>query len=311
MSLSEYVRILGRGPGRARSLTQDEAFAAMSLMLRDDAVAEAVGAILMLLRMKGETAQEIAGFAAAAQAALPAMPQADLDWPSYAAGRTRGAPWFLKAAQTLANDGQRVLLHGWNGADPKVRAGLNDLGIGIAHSAADAPRLLDRDGIAYMPLEDLHPALFRLLRLRDVLGLRSCVNTVCRMLNPSYASASVQGVFHPSYRLLQADAAALLGWANLTIIKGGGGEFECHPSKDIEAFGLRARRPWQAVLPASMTDTRRLSEPSGAELSPRWASQSADAFEVAIIETTTHAARGTVAGADPIARNAAYEETPP
>jgi len=305
MSLADYVRILGRGPGRARSLTQDEAFAAMSLMLRDDAAPQAVGAILMLLRMKGETAQEIAGFAAAAQAALPAMPKADLDWPSYAAGRTRGAPWFLKAAQALAHDGKRVLLHGWNGADPKVRAGLKDLGIGVAHSAADAQQLLDRDGIAYMPLEDLNPALFRLPHLRDILGLRSCVNTVCRMLNPSRAPASVQGVFHPSYRLLQADAALLLGWANLTIIKGGGGEFECHPSKDIEAFGLRAGRPWQAVLPASKTDTRRLGEPSEAELGPRWASQTPDAFEVAIIETTTHAARGTVAVAGPIARNAA------
>lgn len=305
MSLADYVRILGRGPGRARSLTQDEAFDAMSLMLRDDAGPEAVGAILMLLRMKGETAQEIAGFAAAAQAALPALPQADLDWPSYAAGRTRGAPWFLKAAQQVAHDGERVLLHGWNGADPKVRAGLNDLGIGVAKSVPDAGRLLDRDGIAYLPLEDLHPALFRLLCLRDVLGLRSCVNTVCRMLNPSRAPASVQGVFHPSYRLLQADAAALLGWANLTIIKGGGGEFECHPSKDIEAFGLRAGRVWQAVLPASVTDTRRLGEPSGAENGPRWAGQTPDAFEVAIIETTTHAAHSTVAGADPIARNAA------
>lgn len=37
MSLADYVRILGRGPGRARSQTQDEAFNAISLMLRDDA----------------------------------------------------------------------------------------------------------------------------------------------------------------------------------------------------------------------------------------------------------------------------------
>lgn len=211
----------------------------------------------------------------------------------------------LNAAQTLAHDGQRVLLHGWNGADPKVRAGLNDLGIRVAKSALDAGRLLDRGGNAYMPLKDLHPALFRLLYLREVLGLRSCVNTVCRMLNSSRAPASVQGVFHPSYRLLQADAAALLGWANLTIIKGGGGEFECHPSKNVEAFGLCAGRVWQAVLPASVTDMRRLGEPSGAKLGPRWASQTPDAFEEAIIETTIQAARSTVAGADPIARNAA------
>ena len=54
------------------------------------AAPEAVGALLMLLRMKGETADEIAGLAEAATAAAPALPPVDLDWPSYAAGRTRG-----------------------------------------------------------------------------------------------------------------------------------------------------------------------------------------------------------------------------
>lgn len=305
MRLSEYVRILGRGPGRARSLTQDEAFSAMSLMLRDNAAPEATGALLMLMRMKGETAEEIAGFAAAAQAALPKLPQADLDWPSYAAGRTRGAPWFLKAAQNMAQDGHRVLLHGWNGSDPKVRSGLADLGIGVAETAEAAQQILEKDGIAYLPLENLHPDLFRLLRLRDVLGLRSCINTVCRMLNPAEAPASVQGVFHPSYRLLQADAAGLLGWANLTVVKGGGGEFECHPAKDIAAFGLRGGTLWQATLPARLSDTRRLCEPSGSELCSRWAAQTPNTFETAIIEATAQAARDTLTGPQSSKRPAA------
>lgn len=305
MSLADYVQILGRGPGRSRSLTRDEAFDAMTLMLRDDTAPEATSALLMLLRMKGEKAEEIAGLAAAAQAALPDMPQADLDWPSYAAGRTRGAPWFLKSAQQVAKDGHRVLLHGWNGADTKVRTGLADLGIGMAATAKDAARLLDRDGMVYLPLEHCHPALFRLLKLRDVLGLRSCINTVCRMLNPARASASVQGVFHPSYRLLQADAAALLGWKNLTVIKGGGGEFERHPAKDIAAFGLRNGCAWQATLPAPVCDTRRLSDPMGADLGPRWAAQAPDGFETAIIEATTQAARDTLAGAALAPRSAA------
>lgn len=68
MRLSHQVQTLGRGPGRSRSLTQDEAFDAMTCMLREDAAPEAVGALLMLLRMKGESADEIAGCAAAAQA---------------------------------------------------------------------------------------------------------------------------------------------------------------------------------------------------------------------------------------------------
>jgi anthranilate phosphoribosyltransferase len=291
MSLSDHVRTLGRGPGRSRSLTQDEAFDAMSLMMQYDAPAEAVGALLMLLRMKGETAAEIAGLASAAQAGMPELPQVDLDWPSYAAGRTRGAPWFLMSAKLIAQAGYRVLLHGWNGTDPKVRAGLHSAGIGIAQSYDDAARLLDHDRIAYLPLETVHPALFRLLTLRDVLGLRSCINTVCRMLNPGAAPASVQGVFHPSYRLLQADAGALLGWQNLTVIKGGGGEFERHPSKDIAAFGLREGAPWACRFSATADETRRLTTP---QTSAPWDPASADAFETEIVTGTAALALDTL-----------------
>mgnify|MGYP000294529187 CR=1 FL=1 len=112
MSLADHVRTLGRGPGRSRSLTEAEARDAMQIMLAGNAAPEAIGALLMLLRMKGETAQEIAGFAAAAQAFGDPGRCADLDWPVYAAGRTRGLPWFLLSARLVAAAGHKVLLHG-------------------------------------------------------------------------------------------------------------------------------------------------------------------------------------------------------
>lgn len=304
MTLSDHVRTLGRGPGRSRSLTQDEAQDAMGLMLSADAAPEAVGALLMLLRMKGETAEEIAGFAQAARSATGAAPQADLDWPSYAAGRTRGAPWFLVAARLVAAAGFRVVLHGWNGADTKVRAGLSDVGIQTATSLEQAHHALDRDGIVYLPLERLHPALFNLLNLRDVLGLRSCINTVCRMLNPCGAQSSVQGVFHPSYRLLQADAAQLMGWHNLTVIKGGGGEFERNPAKQIAGFGLRNGDPWDTAYPATLDAGRRLAEPTGPAMPERWQHQTPDPFEAEVILATAASALDTLGVADPARRAA-------
>lgn len=290
MSLADHVRTLGRGPGRSRSLKQDEAFDAMSCMLAEDAAPEAIGALLMLLRMRGETAPEIAGFAAAAQAALPDLPPVDLDWPSYAAGRTRGAPWFLWSAQRVAKAGHRVLLHGWNGEDRKVRDGLADASIGIAKTPDEVAHLLDRDSIAYLPLETIHPTLFRLLDLRGVLGLRSCINTVCRMLNPAAARASVQGVFHPSYRLLQADAAERLGWNALSIIKGGGGEFERNPSKEITVFGLRGGHAFEERYPALQPTPRRLCPPPD----PAWRAGSPSQFESDIIAGTAAMALETL-----------------
>lgn len=286
MSLADHVRTLGRGPGRSRSLTRDEAREAMQIMLSGGAAPEAVGALLMLLRMKGETADEIAGFSEAAALTAPALPPVDLDWPSYAAGRTRGQPWFLLSARLVADAGYRVLLHGWNGQDGKVRDGLAEAGIGIATGPDEVARLLDRDRIAYMPLERLHPGLFRLLNLREALGLRSCINTVCRMFNPASARASVQGVFHPSYRLLQADAATHLGWEALSVIKGAGGEFERNPDKDIAAFGLRAGRAWDATFPASSRETRRLSESAALSLADLWHGRVCPAFELDVIVGT-------------------------
>lgn len=302
MSLAPHVRTLGRGPGRSRSLTRAEAREAMAVMLSGEAAPEAVGALLMLLRMKGETADEIAGFAEAAQAEVGPMPRADLDWPSYAAGRTRGAPWFLLSARLVAQAGHRVLLHGWNGADGAVRAGLGEAGIGVARTAEEAGALLERERIAYLPLEDMHPALFGLLQLRAVLGLRSCVNTVCRMLNPGRARAGVQGVFHPSYRLLQADAAARLGWRNLSVIKGGGGEFERHPGKEIAAFGLRGGAAWQGTAGARVEETRRLAG-DGPGLEEVWSGAQRPGFETEIVLGTAALALETL-GREGAAREA-------
>ena len=306
MSLAPYVRILARGQGRARGFTQDEAEAAMELMLAPGADPEAVGAILMLMRMKGETAEEIAGFATAARAAQGPWPgqHPSLDWPSYAAGRTRGLPWFLLSARLVADAGVPVLLHGWNshqatGAD--LRAALPALGMHPAASAEDAARQLGSDGIAYLPLETFSPRLMALLQLRDVLGLRSCVNTVCRMLNPGGGPASVQGVFHPPYRELQADAGGLLGLSRLTVLKGGGGEFEHHPAKDIATFGLRDGEPWTGLTGQPLDTHQRLADaPSDPEaLGEIWRDDRHDPFAEAIILSTAALALDTAGVSNP------------
>lgn len=275
MTLADHVRILGRGPGRSRSLTEAEAAEAMTLMLKGDAAPEAVGALLMLLRMKGETPEEIAGFARAAKGGCPPLPQVSLDWPSYAAGRTRGLPWFLLSARLVALAGHRVLLHGWNGADGAVRAHLAEAGIRTA-GPDELGAVLDKDGIAYAPLERLNPGIFNLLQLREKLGLRSCVNTVCRMLNPAGTGAVVQGVFHPSYRALQASAAQRLGWQSLSVLKGAGGEVERHPGKDVTAHGLRNGRPWSGTFAAASDLRLRLAEVTGtSDLAALWSGRAA------------------------------------
>jgi anthranilate phosphoribosyltransferase len=289
MTLAHYVRIVAQGKGRARALTMAEAQEAMTLVLNENAAPEAVGALLMVLRLRGETDAEIAGFAAALrQQTTATLPPADLDWPCYAAGRTRGAPLFLLAARLVADAGFRVSMHGWNshqGTAADLRTALQESG-------------LDGDGLRYDALETLHPVAFRLLGLRDTFGLRSCINTVLRMWNPSGSRASVQGVFHPSYRGLQSRAANLLGDQSLTVIKGGGGEFERNPAKQSALFGLRDGCDLDAFAPALLDENRRLNEPSRPiDLAALWVGDQLDDFSQATVIGTAALALWTAKAA--------------
>lgn len=286
MSLAPFVQIVARGKGRARAMTLAEAKEAMTLILQGDAALEAIGALLMVMRLRGETAEEIAGFTAALRAHVDGkLLAADLDWPSYAAGRSRGAPLFLLAARLVGQAGYTVSMHGWNSHQS------------AAASVRDALDLAGPD-VQYTPLETLSPAAFKLLKLRDTFGLRSCFNTVLRMWNPAQACASVQGVFHPSYRSLQAEAAQMLGATDLSIIKGGGGEFERHPSKDITVFGLRDGAHIQEPATPLIADTRRLHEPNQTiDVYALWEGRADDPFAVATITGTAALALWTLKAA--------------
>lgn len=283
MTLAPFVRIVAQGKGRARALTLGEAQEAMTVILEGRAAPEAVGALLMVLRLRGEEPQEIAGFTAALRAHVSGtLPPADLDWPSYAAGRSRGAPLYLLAARLVAQAGLSVSLHGYNAYQ------------NASLSTADIRELVG-PLVRYDPLAALSAKAFEVLDLRADLGLRSCFNTVLRMWNPSCAPATVQGVFHPSYRSLQAQAAEMLGQKQLTIIKGGGGEFERHPSKDIICFGLRGGAHIQQTAPALLSQTRRLHDVE-APVDPMalWCGDICDPFAEATVTGTAALALWTV-----------------
>ena len=251
---ASYVRTLGRGPGRSRALSREEAREAFGMILRGETDPHQTGAFLMLLRYRGEDADGMAGLVDAARAHLAHAPEpigADLDWPSYGAGRTRGAPWFLLSALALGQAGHRVLMHGSNAHSQGIPVpdALQMLGRRPAEDGADAARRLRDTGFAYLPLASLSPALDCLLGLRALLGLRSPVNTVARLLNPFDAGASVDGVFHPPYIDLHLSAAERLGRARLLVVKGGGGEAERNPARPMVAHLLDGAGRHELQLP--------------------------------------------------------------
>jgi anthranilate phosphoribosyltransferase len=255
-AFARFVATLGRGPGRSRALTRDEAREAFTMVLNGEADPHQVGAFMMLLRFRGEDAEEIAGMVEAGRTAAGVSGsglQADLDWPSYGAGRTRGAPWFLLAALALARSGIRVLMHGSNdfSAGMTVAQGLASLGLTPSADVGAAACALRGERFAYLPLARMAPGIDSLLGLRRLFGLRSPVNTVARLLNPAEAPAGVDGVFHPPYIEVHLGVAERLGRQRLLVLKGGGGEAERVPLKPASAaLWDRARGRSELVLDA-------------------------------------------------------------
>lgn len=253
---AQYIRILGKGRRGSRTFTKDEAQETMRMILAGETQPIQLGAFLMLIRVREETPEELAGFVAAARAALqvPAdLPAVALDWPCYA-GKRRQLPWFVLSALLLASHGMPVLMHGISREDDRiyVPAALAALGIPQANSTVDAAEMVRRNGFAFLPLDVLNPMLAEFMELRNLLGLRSPVHTMARMLNPFRAQAAVVGIFHPNYADIHQQAATLLGEEALAVFKGEGGEAERKPDavcpvKTVHG-GVPGEEEWPALL---------------------------------------------------------------
>ncbi len=249
---AQFVRILGKGKRGARGLTREEAREAMGLLLDGKVEEVQLGAFLMLLRHKEESAEELAGFTEAVRARLPATGIAvDLDWPSYA-GKKRHLPWYLLAAKALAASGVRILLHG-GGAHTAGRLYseqlLEQLEIPCCASWDEVAKALDRGNIAFIPLGAWMPRLQHMIDLRNTLGLRSPIHSLARVLNPLGARCVLQSIFHPGYQAIHRDASVLLG-DHAIVIKGDGGEIEVNPDVACPLFGASAGQAWDEEWPA-------------------------------------------------------------
>ncbi|MDD5275287.1 MAG: glycosyl transferase family protein [Methylovulum sp.] len=233
---AETIRILGKGKKGSRPLTQEEAYRAMQMILSDRVLPIQLGAFLMLMRVKEETPEELAGFVQAAreQFSFASGTHVDLDWSTYA-GKRRHLPWFLLSALLLADNGITVFMHGAAGHTAGrlyTEDALNALGLQRAESVEQARQQLAGQHFSYLSLQQFCPKLHDIIELRPVLGLRSPVHTLVRLLNPFNADYSIQGIFHPSYRPVHQQAAALLNQPHMAVLKGEGGETERNPDME-------------------------------------------------------------------------------
>lgn len=287
---AQYVRALGKGKKGARSLSFDEAQAAMSMILHGQTRPEQLGAFLMLLRVKEESADEIAGFVAASREVIAAPDiRVDIDWSSYA-GKRKHQPWFLFTCFLLAEHGYRVFMHGTDGhTNGRIytEAVLQSLGIPGAKNWRDVAQQLDQSNFSFLPLRSFCPQLNELIELRNILGLRSPVHTFARMINPLRARFSFQSVFHPPYAFTHLNASSVLDQPNMAVFKGEGGEIERKPDATCIVRGINNGVTYEEEWPRLLEGRQETPNDLGVDTMRRiWHDEMQDTYAVAAICST-------------------------
>lgn len=203
---ARFIKEIGRGKNGARSMTREDAHDLYQAMLDGRVSDLELGAILLAMRIKGESVEEIAGFLDAAEAsfaplAAPTGPYAPVLIPSYNGAR-KMANLTALLAMLLAREGVPVLVHGVARDAGRVATAevFEALGVSAAQDHAEAEEAMAQGRAAFITIDALAPKLARMLALRAVLGVRNSTHTLVKIMQP-FAEPALRLVSytHPEY----------------------------------------------------------------------------------------------------------------
>jgi len=238
-----FLREIGQGPRAGRDLTRDEAREAMSLILSQQATPAQAGGFLLLQRYKGESTEELVGFAQAVRAgARTIAPKVEglLDIGSPYDGRKRSIVVSPASALVAAAAGVPVVMHGEKGIGPKFGVPIGDvleaLGIDIDGEPEEIERSIENTGAGFMRQSRFVPQVFAIRELRTEIALRSCLSTVEKIYSLAGASYSLIGLTHLPYAEKMLAAAREMGFRRLMIVQGIEGNEDAPTSRPCRAF---------------------------------------------------------------------------
>jgi len=197
------------------SLSSEDAAAAMRLVMEGDATPGQIGGFLMALRTKGETVDELDGFASAAlEFARPVHSDAPL-LDTCGTGGDRAGTFNISTVSALvaAGAGVRVAKHGNRAASSHCGSAdlLEALGVKIDLGPEGVERCLEEAGIAFMFAPVFHPAAAHAGPVRRELRVPTVFNFLGPLTNPARPAAQVIGVSDPGMLPLIADVVARRG----------------------------------------------------------------------------------------------------
>ncbi len=211
-----------------KNLNQQEAEMVMTAIMSGEATSAQVGALLAALRLKGETPDEVAGFARSMRRhATPVYTSRPFLVDTCGTGGDGRHTFNISttAAFVVAAAGIPVAKHG--NVSVSSRCGSADLlralGANLELEARDMGRCLDKVGLAFLFAPRLHHAMRHAAGPRRELGIRTVFNILGPLTNPARPRAQVLGVYSPEAAPLVAEVLARLGVDRAFVVHGAGG----------------------------------------------------------------------------------------
>lgn len=215
-------------------LSADEAAEALAEVVTGDVPPTVIAAMLVALRSKGETSDEVAGFARTMRShAVEVRPEATglVDTCGTGGDGTGTANISTTAAFVVAGAGLPVAKHGNRALSSKAGSAdvLETLGVRLDLDASQVARCIDEAGIGFIFAPAFHPAMAKVMPVRRELGIRTIFNILGPLTNPARPSYQLVGVGHPDLAELVARALGTLGVERAIVVAGAGGpdEFTC------------------------------------------------------------------------------------
>ena len=208
-----------------KTITHDEALAAMLEIMNGEATPAQIASYITALRIRGETADVIAGSAQAMRqkfTAVDAPGEIVVDTCGTGGDGSHTFNISTTAAFVAAGAGVVVAKHGNRGVSSKCGSAdvLVALGVNIEISPALMSHCLIRFGIAFLFAPLLHPAMKHAIGPRREIGIRTIFNILGPLSNPAGARYGVLGVYHADLVPVLAHAAARLGAKRLFVVHG-------------------------------------------------------------------------------------------
>ena len=224
--MSERVREALAAVVDGRTLSVDEARAAMGAVMDGEATPAQLAALLVALRMRGETVEELAGFASAMrERVLPVVaPPGAIDVVGTGGDGSGTFNISTAAALVVASTGVPVAKHGNRAITSRSGSAdvLDALGVRIDHDATSAAAELASHGFAFLFAPTFHPAMRHAGPTRREIGIRTSFNLLGPLTNPAGARRTLLGVGDAAAAPRIAAVAALLGTDRTLVVHGAG-----------------------------------------------------------------------------------------